>query len=131
MPAYSPAEIHSLFRNAFNAGDVRSLIALYEPNAVLIAGGTRVIGREDIGEAFQGLLTQRGEMTLETGLVVESPEGLAVLHGSWRVEPPANSGAAATQGVSTEVVRKQADGDRKSTRLNSSHVVTSRMPSSA
>ncbi len=30
MPAYSPAEIHTLFQHAFNLGDVETLIALYE-----------------------------------------------------------------------------------------------------
>ena len=32
MPAYNPAEIDTLFRHAFNLGDVEAL--LYEPNAV-------------------------------------------------------------------------------------------------
>lgn len=36
MPAYNPAEIHTLFRHAFNLGDVETLIALYEPNAILV-----------------------------------------------------------------------------------------------
>ncbi len=111
MPAYHPAEIHSLFRRAFNAGDAGSLVALYEPNAVLVVDGKNVIGRENIREVFENLFAQRGQMTLETRLIVESPEGLAVLHGSWIVEPPVGNGnAAATRGVSTEVLRKQADG---------------------
>ena len=111
MPAYTPSEIHSLFRDAFNAGDVGSLTALYEPSAVLVVGGKRVIGHENIRAAFKSLVAQRGRMTLETRAVVESPEGLAVLHGSWIVEPPPGiRNAVPTQGVSTEVVRKQADG---------------------
>jgi ketosteroid isomerase-like protein len=70
MPAYTPSEIHSLFRHA-----------------------------------------QRGRMKLETRAVIELPEGLAVLHGSWIVEPsPGIGDVVATQGVSTEVIRKQADG---------------------
>ena len=111
MPANNPAEIHVLFQRAFNARDVAALAALYEPNAILIVGGGNVIGRENIREAFEGLLAQRGRMTLETRTVVESPEGLAVLHGSWIVEPPPRSGVElGTHGSSTEVVRKQADG---------------------
>jgi hypothetical protein len=50
-------------------------------------------------------------MTLETRAVVESPQGLAVLHGGWAVEPAAELRAgSATRGLSTEVVRKQTDG---------------------
>jgi hypothetical protein len=50
-------------------------------------------------------------MTLETRAVIESQEGLAVLHGSWMVEPaPENRAEPVTRGLSTEVVRKQPDG---------------------
>ncbi|WP_035357742.1 YybH family protein [Edaphobacter aggregans] len=111
MPAYSPAEIHSLFQHAFNLGDVEALVALYEPNAVLVVDGQDVIGRESIRKALRNLLPGRGLMTLETRAVVVSQQGLAVLHGSWVIEPPAGMGAElATRGLSTEVVRKQQDG---------------------
>ena len=111
MPAHSPAEIHRLYQHAFNLGDVEALAALYEPNAVLVVGGQEVIGRESIRNALQNLLPGRGRMTLETSAVVESPQGLAVLHGRWVVESPAGIGAElATRGLSTEVVRKQPDG---------------------
>ena len=50
MPAHSPAEIHTLFRNAFNLGDIEALTALYEPDAILVVGGNRVEGREAIGD---------------------------------------------------------------------------------
>jgi len=111
MPAYSPAEIHRLFEHAFNLGDVEALVALYEPNAVLVVAGHDVIGRESIREALQNLLPRRGLMTLETRAVVVSQEGLAVLHGGWVIEPPTGMGAElATRGLSAEVVRKQQDG---------------------
>jgi uncharacterized protein (TIGR02246 family) len=111
MPAYSPAEIHRLFEQAFNIGDVEALVALYEPNAVLVIAGHDVTGRESIREALQNLLPRRGLMTLETRTVVVSQEGLAVLHGGWVIEPPTGMGAElATRGLSTEVVRKQQDG---------------------
>ena len=111
MPAYNPAEIHTLFRHAFNLGDVEALIALYEPNAVLVVDGKAVTGRESIRKALESVLVRRGRMTLETRSVVESLQGLAVLHGSWVIEPPAGIGVEiATRGLSTEVVRKQPDG---------------------
>jgi hypothetical protein len=31
MPATTPEEIHRLFEDAFNAGDIDGLMALYEP----------------------------------------------------------------------------------------------------
>jgi uncharacterized protein (TIGR02246 family) len=111
MPAFKPAEIHTLFRHAFNLGDVGALIALYEPDAVLRVDGKEVIGHESIRKALESFVTQGGLMTLETRAIVESPQGLAVLHGSWSIEPPTGMGAQiATRGLSTELVRKQPDG---------------------
>lgn len=105
MPAYSPVEIHRLFQEFFNLGDVEALVALYEPNAVLVVGGQDVVGRESIRKALQKLLPGRGSMTLETRAVILAQEELAVLHGRWAIEPPTG-----TRGLSTEVVRKQEDG---------------------
>jgi ketosteroid isomerase-like protein len=106
MPAYSPAEIHTLFRSAFNLGDVGTLTALYESNAILVVDGKHVSGRENIRIAYESILQCRGQMSLETRSVVESPQGLAVLHGGWIIE----GGEVVTRGLSTEVVRKQPDG---------------------
>jgi uncharacterized protein (TIGR02246 family) len=111
MPAYSPAEIHTLFRNAFNIGDVEALVALYEPDAILVVDGKSVSGREEIRKAFENILLARGRMTLETRAVVESQQGLAVLHGGWVIERATGTGAELmTRGLSTEVVRRQPDG---------------------
>jgi ketosteroid isomerase-like protein len=44
--------IARLFRHAFNLGDVEALIALYEPNAVLVVDGKDVVGRESIQGAL-------------------------------------------------------------------------------
>ena len=111
MPAYNPAEIHTLFRDAFNLGDVEALSALYEPHAILVVDGTSVSGRENITKALSSMVMRRGRMTLETRAVVESQQGLAVLHGAWVVEPATGTGPdLVTRGLSTEVVRRQPDG---------------------
>jgi len=112
MPARTPAEIHTLVRDAFNAGDAGALAALYEPDAVLVFDGQPVHGSRAIRAVFAGYLRTRVRMTLETRSIVENEaEGLAVLHGTWTLEPvPPDADALATQGLSTEVVRRQADG---------------------
>ena len=111
MPAYNPAEIHALFRHAFNLGDVEALLALYEADAVLVVDGKVVTGRESIRKALESFVARRGRMTLETRAVVESQQGLAVLYGGWVIEPPEGMEAGiATRGLSTEVVREQPDG---------------------
>ena len=111
MPAYNPAEIHTLFQRAFNLGDVEALLALYEPDAVLVVDGKEVMGRESMRKALETFVARHGRMTLETRAVVESRQGLALLYGGWAIEPPTKRAAdIATRGLSTEVVRQQPDG---------------------
>jgi uncharacterized protein (TIGR02246 family) len=111
MPAYSPAEIHPLFEQAFNVGDAEELSSLYELGATLMVGSNAVVGRENIRKAFESLVARRGRMTLETRAVVASHLGLAVLHGGWMIQPVEKTESEmATRGLSTEVVREQADG---------------------
>src|ERR1700676_1332160 len=105
MPASTPLEIHSLFERAFNSGDIEAILALYEPGAVLVAGGKPVTGHDGIRDAFNVFLSNGARMKLETRAVIESGEGLAILHGACSLGPP-----SATQGLSTEVVRRQPDG---------------------
>jgi uncharacterized protein (TIGR02246 family) len=108
MHASTPQEVHVLFERAFNAGDVDAILALYEPGAVLVTGGKPVTGHDDIRAAFNGFLSSGVRMKLDTRAVIESGEGLAVLHGAWSLSPPSG-----TSGVSTEVVRRQPDGSWK------------------
>ena len=105
MPASTPQEIHLLFERAFNIGDVEAILALYEPGAVLVAGGKPVIGHDCIRDAFNVFLSSGARLKLDTRAVIESSDGLAVLHGAWSLGPP-----SPTQGLSTEVVRRQPDG---------------------
>lgn len=111
MPAYHPVELHALFLDAFNRGDVNAVLALYEPNALLLVGAEGVVGSSGIRSAFERALALRGHMTLETRQVHESPAGLAVLHASWVIEYASKTEKESTRrGLSTEVVRKQTDG---------------------
>ena len=111
MPAYKPDDIHALFEHAFNSADVDAVVALYEPLAVLVVDGRKVVGHDGIRKSYEGFFLQRARMTLETRTVIESGEGLAMLYGSWVIQPlePEASGVT-TRGISTEVVRRQPDG---------------------
>jgi uncharacterized protein (TIGR02246 family) len=110
MPANIPADLHRLFEETFNAGDVDGLAALYEPDATLIIGGSTVVGREAIRAAYANAVNGR-RMTLETRAVTTSDVGLSLLHGAWVIEPAQTlQGASGTAGISTEVARRQSDG---------------------
>src|SRR5215469_6843957 len=111
MSAQSPDQIHGLFQNTYNLGDVEALTSLYEPGAILMVGGKQVRGRENIRVAFHSMLSVGAQMSLTTRLIIESHDGLALLHGEWTVHRDTSTEShRSTQGLSTEVVRKQPDG---------------------
>jgi uncharacterized protein (TIGR02246 family) len=111
MNKHDPAHLHILFMDAFNTGDIESLVALYESNAVLIVNGQPVVGQELIRNAYESFLARRPRMALKTCSAVIFDDSLAVLYGDWILEPsPTDETGKTTRGLSTEVVRRQADG---------------------
>ena len=61
MPATTPEQIHRLFEEAFNAGDLDALMELYETDAALIAQpGSIASGGEQARAALQGFLALKG-----------------------------------------------------------------------
>ena len=107
-----PVEVHTLFREAFNAGDLRGLMALYEPDAVLIPqpGAEPVRGARAIRAALRGFLALKGRVELQTKHVVEHGD-IALLRAAWRLNGTGPDGAPVemTHG-SAEIVRRQPDG---------------------
>ena len=83
MPARTPPEVHRLFEAAFNAGDLEAILALYEPDAVFIAGDRSLKSHEAIREFYRVSLASGARMKLETRAAVESSDGIALLHGAW------------------------------------------------
>jgi uncharacterized protein (TIGR02246 family) len=106
MPATKPQDIHALFLDAFNRGDVEALVALYEPDALVVTGNGPAMGHGAIRNAYRHILAHGVRMELKTHTVLESSAGLAVLHGSWTY----HLGENVIAGLSTEVVRRQSDG---------------------
>jgi len=111
MPATEPEHIHGLFEQAFNAGDIDALVALYEPDAALVPQpGTIAEGPAAIRESLRWFLDRGGQISLETKLVLRvgiSPTsrtaGRCGGHNAGR--EPAELGA-----TTAEVARRQPDG---------------------
>ena len=101
-----PQDIHTSFLEAFNGGDLDALVALYEPGALLVTGNGPALGHNAIRRAYHHILAHGIRMELKTHTVLETSEGLAVLHASWIY----HLGDNAISGLSTEVVRRQPDG---------------------
>jgi len=111
MPATSPEQLHRLFEEAFNAGDLDALLALYEPDAALIPEpGVVVYGVDQIGPALKGFLDVGGKMKLDTKEVVIVGD-LAYLMNRWSLTATNDDGSPLEMGaVTAEVARRQADG---------------------
>ena len=111
MPAASPEQLHRLVEEAFNAGDLDALLALYEPDAALIPEpGVVVHGVDQIGPALKGFLDVGGKMKLDTKEVVIVGD-LAYLMNRWSLTATNEDGSPLEMGaVTAEVARRQADG---------------------
>ncbi len=108
----SPQDLHPKFAAALNAGDLDALAALYELNAVLLpAPGQAARGAAEIRTALAGLLASKPTIELDTAAVFEMPEGIALLHGKWRLKGIGPDGSTfESSGTSSEVARRQPDG---------------------
>ena len=112
MPATDPAQMHGLFEDAFNAGDLDALMALYEPDAALVPQpGAVAEGTAAIRESLTWFLDRRGRITLDTKLVLRVGD-LAYLANRWSLTGGTMpDGSRAELGATTaEVARRQPDG---------------------
>ena len=107
MTIQQPAAIHEAVTEAFNAGDLEGLMALYEDDARMVGmDGTTVLeGSDAIRENWTSLLAFGGQMTLTTRYVIELGD-LALLSNEYTV----TVGDDAISGATAEVVRRQPDG---------------------
>lgn len=111
MPATTPSDMHRLFEEAFNAGDLGALLDLYEPDAALIAQpGAIAKGLDQIGPALQGFLDIGGHMVLDTKVALEVGD-IAYLANRWSLTGTDSDGSPVNMGSMTaEVARRQPDG---------------------
>jgi uncharacterized protein (TIGR02246 family) len=110
MPASGPAETNELFCAAINAGDVDAALALYEPEACLVATpGEPSIGLDAIRAALEGFVAAKPTLTMDAGSILEVGE-LALCCHSWKATGDGPEGPLELGGNAVEVVRRQADG---------------------
>jgi uncharacterized protein (TIGR02246 family) len=112
MPANEPEQMHGLFEEAFNAGDLEGLIALYESDAALVPQpGAVAEGTDAIRESLRWFLDRGGRITLDTKLVLRVGD-LAYLANRWSLTGATMpDGSPAELGATTaEVARRQPDG---------------------
>ncbi len=100
-PAKEPNDLEKFFVERANAGDVDGLVALYEPNAVLVSDdGVQVAGTDQIREFFVNFLKNRPQLAPS----IQAP---ALYSG----ELALTSSRHSNRDVSAEIARRQPDGN--------------------
>ena len=111
MAGHEPQVIHQQFEDAFNAGDIDALMALYEPDCALVgAPGTVASGPDEVRAGLEGLLALKGKAKLTTRDVVQVGD-LALLFCGGTLDGTGPDGQPISIGGRTaEVARRQPDG---------------------
>lgn len=105
-----PERLHVSFQDAFNRHDLDSIVALYEPGAVLVSGDGSAQGTDAIRAVYRGFLAMRPIIELQT-LRVDCAGDLAMLHGKWVLHGTASDGTQiSSEGRNTEIARLQPGG---------------------
>jgi uncharacterized protein (TIGR02246 family) len=113
MAAQSPEAVHAEWMQAFNAGDLAGMVALYEPNAAVVSepGGEVVSGPAALEENLQGYLSQADKIDLQVQRCIRSGD-LAILYSGWTMTGQAPDGSEVNRkGQTSDVVRRQDDGN--------------------
>jgi uncharacterized protein (TIGR02246 family) len=97
--------------DAINRGDLEAALALYEPNAVLVAQpGQLARGSTELRAALGRFIGLKPELRSETQSVIEVDD-MALYTGRWTLRGTDPSGQTTTmEGVSSDVLRRQRDG---------------------
>lgn len=111
-----PEDIHREFASAASDGDLERLLALYQPDAVVIsppgehAPGQRREGLEAIKAHLSGLLQMKPQMEILASQVHQKGD-LALLSSRWHARVRLPDGRdAELDGHGSELARRQADG---------------------
>jgi ketosteroid isomerase-like protein len=100
--------MNEAFARAFNSRKLENLLALYEPDAVLLVDGSGAQSRgvEAIGAELSKLLQAPGTMVSRNNFCVVHGD-LALLRADFHLS---RDGSVIVSGSTAEVIRKQADG---------------------
>jgi ketosteroid isomerase-like protein len=111
MPITKPEDAHRLFAEAFNAGNLDDLVALYDRQAHLISRHEQVrVGADAIRTTLKEFLALRGKIFIETCYVFEAGD-TALLRSRWNVVGTGPDGKLLEmQGQGVEVLQRQSGG---------------------
>lgn len=110
--AEKPEELHQLYAQAINEGNVEAVVMLFEKDALLVPrpGQPPVQGEAAIRTVVQGLVALHLQIQLIDRAVVQTDE-IALTRGPWQVQINDANGVPQTlSGTGLEVARRQPNG---------------------
>lgn len=110
--ARTPDEMDAEWAGAFNAGDAKAVLALYEPGAAFqLPTGELIEGQEALAQTIDGFLALKPRIDLRTDRVLTAGD-TAIVYSTWTLSATAPDGTALEMtGKPTVVLRRQADGN--------------------
>lgn len=111
MRADRPEDCDRLFADGVNAGDVESVVALYEEDGCLVQRDGAAVGHTAIRQAVARMLASKPRLTCNVRKIVPSGEDLALLYNDWSLTLLGPDGQSVERtGKALELVRRQPDG---------------------
>jgi uncharacterized protein (TIGR02246 family) len=106
-----PQDLHPALTAAYNAGDLESMLALYDPRAVFVIKPGRVTdGPAELRAALQRLIELRGRLTVNPSSFVRADDIVLVL-GRYTLSGRRRDGTPFELASRfADVVRRQPDG---------------------
>ncbi len=111
MTARTPEDVHRLWGEALNAGDLESAVSLYEPGASVVEEPGKVVtGIPAIRKLLAGYVALKPRIQLTVKNTVQAGD-LALLITPWTLSGTGPDGSAVLlAGTTSDVVRRQANG---------------------
>jgi uncharacterized protein (TIGR02246 family) len=109
--AATPEQVLESIVTGINAGDLESLLPLYENNAAFVPEpGTLAPGAPGISESLNGFIAMNGELDIEVTRVLEADD-LALVIGAWSFNGTGPDGEPVQLAArNADVLRRQTDG---------------------
>ena len=108
----TPKEFLASYVEGFNAGDVNSLIIMYEADACFVSQSGQIInGLENIRQGLQSFIDLNGKLDTKVKGVIQTSD-IALVNTEWSFNGTGPDGKAVTiTGKATDVLRRQSDGN--------------------
>ncbi len=107
----TPKEFLISYVEKFNAGDISSLINLYEIDACFVSQAGQVVkGIENIRQSLQSFINMNGKLESKVNGVIQTSD-IALVNTEWSFNGTGpNRKSVAITGKATDVLRQQSDG---------------------